>query len=83
MDNIWRDLGFREEVIKLKTSEGFKEIKHKVRLTHRGPIISYVVSGLGSFDLTKDTISLAWAGFNEDHQSLLATIRHIEITKFS
>ena len=79
---MWRDLGKREEIIKVKTADGVKKIKHTVRLTHRGPILSYIVSGLGSFDLRSDTLSLAWSGFNDDYKSLLATTRHIEITDF-
>ena len=64
-------------MIKIKTSEGIKIKKHTVKLTHRGPILSYIVSGLGSFDLTKDSLSLSWSGFNNDHTSLLATTKHI------
>lgn len=41
-------------------------------MTHRGPILSYVVSGLGIFDLTEENLSLAWAGYTHGYKSLLA-----------
>jgi penicillin G amidase len=82
IDGQWKPLGRREEVILVKTGKGLEERRHLVRLTHRGPILTHVVSGLGSFDLSKRTISLSWTGYNDETMSLYNILRHIETRDF-
>jgi len=75
VDNLWRDLGKRQETILVKTSSGVEKVKHTVRMTHRGPIISYIVSALGTFDLREETLSVSWAGYTKDHKTVLELSR--------
>lgn len=43
-----------------------------MRETHRGPIINYIFSSLGSFKIPEeDDISIVWAHFNEEYESYL------------
>jgi len=72
VDGEWRDLKVRNETILVK--EGGKLIihHHKVRFTHRGPILKYIVSAYGTLQLT-EPISLAWTGYNLDYQSFINT----------
>lgn len=60
----WVDLKIREETIKVKTDKGIQEQVFRVKNTHRGPLISYIIAGLGSYTIPDD-ISLAWTGFND------------------
>jgi len=46
--------------------------EHKVRYTHRGPILTYLVNAYGILQLS-DPISLAWAGHNYDYRSFVDT----------
>jgi len=62
LNNIWKDLKFSEEIIKVKDS---LDVKLKIRSTHRGPLISdihpysfiYPDDGLNKIDL-----SMKWVG---------------------
>jgi penicillin amidase len=71
----WRDLKFRDEVIKVK---GGKEIKFKVAETHRGPIISdiygfsfgeYIRQPVDTF-ITGRAISMRWVGSEISDEAL-------------
>jgi len=64
VDGKWRDLVIRNETIIVKTPNGPRMDNYMVRETHRGPIIHYIFSSLGSYSLENDTISLSWTGFN-------------------
>lgn len=57
----WGPLKVREEVIKIK---GGKEIRRKLRFTHRGPVVS-------EFKAIKDkVISMRWTGFEASNELL-------------
>ena len=43
-----------------------------MRLTHRGPILTSILSPYGNY-LLDEPISLAWVGHNEDYQSFINT----------
>lgn len=45
----WHDLKVREERIKVKTDKGVVEEVYTVKETHRGPLIHYIISSLGSY----------------------------------
>ena len=70
VDGEWRDLRVRNETILVKQGDKWIKYEHKVRLTHRGPIVKYMVNAFGSLELP-EPISLAWTGFNYDYQSFI------------
>ena len=41
----------RTELIKVKEDKGVKVINHTVRLTHRGPVMNYLISSIGIYDV--------------------------------
>jgi penicillin G amidase len=57
-----------------------KSYSHTVRLTHRGPLINYIVTPIGTFDMTQESLSLAWTGYNDDYESLIAIYLNLEAT---
>ena len=54
----------------IKGDSGLIEYDHEVKLTHRGPVINYIVSSIGIYDVRKDSLSISWTGYNEDFTSL-------------
>jgi penicillin G amidase len=82
VDNLWRDLSKLQETILVKTSNGIQKINHTVRMTHRGPILSYYVSGLGTLDLTEETLSVSWTGYTQGHSSLIGLTYSQELDNF-
>jgi penicillin amidase len=73
-----------EETLKFKdktVSSGFKEEKIKIRLTHRGPVISDVLPGLE----TNKVITVRWSGFEVQSPSIglekLVGCRTVEETR--
>lgn len=57
------------------------EYHHQVRMTHRGPILNYIVCQFGTYEL-KEPLSLSWTGYNHDYASVVACSRSIEIDNF-
>ena len=65
VDGVWRELKIRNETILVKSRSGLRKEVLTVMETHRGPIVHSLHGALGSFNLSQDTISLAWTGFND------------------
>ena len=82
VDGVWRDLNIRYEIIKIKTENGIKYYNHTIRYTHRGPIMSYIITFIGIYDVTNQHISLSWVGFNSDHTSVMAWVKSPEVFNF-
>lgn len=51
LEGEWKDLKTRTELIKVRYEEGVRLINHTVKLTHRGPVISYLIGSIGAYDL--------------------------------
>lgn len=66
----WHDLKVREERIRVKTDRGVVEEVYKVRETHRGPLIHYIIATLGSYAF-QDNLSLRWTGFIDEHSPII------------
>jgi penicillin G amidase len=60
-----------------------REEQYIVRETHRGPIIHYIFSCFGSFDMQNDTLSVAWTGFNSEWKTYTSFLRGFLITNFT
>ena len=41
-----------------------RTINHTVRYTHRGPVMNYLVSSIGMYDIRDEPISISWTGYN-------------------
>jgi acyl-homoserine lactone acylase PvdQ len=54
-----------------------------VRYTHRGPVLSYIVSPVGAYDVRKDDLSLSWTGFNQDYSSVAIISRNQEASSLA
>ena len=47
-------------------------------MTHRGPVLNYIISSIGIYEVTKDSLSISWTGYNEDYTSLDYVSHNIE-----
>ena len=51
-------------------------------MTHRGPVLNYIISSIGIYDVAKDSLSISWTGYNEDYTSLAYVAHNIEASNF-